>query len=418
MNLIALALVLIVAFLYNPKSFPYQLVTYFVFYDMFDGFYEDVKIYAVLRYIVPLLLIGIYTLKYNVLKRLDSIFVLLITYLLVLWIANHGDQAITSRTILSLIITLMMIPIGKHLGERDDFIAEFERRNRVLLVAIPLYIFYANMTGLAGYYTEAFSTGFLITSRMYVVPIVLFLAIHYSLTNKNKSWLVKTSDLLFILINICMLLINTRRTTLGMLAGALFIYVLFNRRLIFKMAVLVSVIVAFLIVCYPLYEERLTAQLEKRERIKDLDTYEEEPRYLETLYIIKYHQNQKELIQLLFGVKLFDTYDFGIKYFGRDRPIHSDINMIFFSTGIVGIIFFCLFFIHYFFRNNNVLAKDHRQIYYPLLIMFLMVLIPGRFIGTLTYAPLLMLILSSLKSVYHPAIYQTRKMQLKGSLTY
>ena len=34
----------------------------------------------------------------------------------------------------------------------------------------------------------------------------------------------------------------------------------------------------------------------------------------------------------------------------------------------------------------------------PKLVMFLIVLIPGRFIGTLTYAPLLMLILSAVKA--------------------
>jgi hypothetical protein len=400
MVLIALALLLIVSFLNNSKLFAYSLMVYFVFFDMFDGFYDDNKVFAAIRYIVPLSLILIYAFRYNVLKKLDFIFLLLLSYLLILWVVNSGDLLVTSRSLLSLLITLLMIPIGIHLGKRADFISDFEKYNRVLLIAIPLYIVYANIAGIGGFYTESFSTGFLVTSRMYIVPIVVFLAIHYAITNKDKSWFIRANDILFILINICIMLINTRRTALGMLIGAIFIYTLLNRRLIFKMVILIFVIIAALIVSYPLYEERLTAQLEKRERIQNLDTYEEEARYLETLYIIDYHEKRADIAKILFGVKLFDTYDFGTKYFGRDRPIHSDINMLFYSTGFIGIIIFALFVMHYFFRGNNTILKSDRQIYYPILIMFLMVLIPGRFIGTLTYAPLLMLILSSLKSGY------------------
>jgi CDP-diglyceride synthetase len=94
---------------------------------------------------------------------------------------------------------------------------------------------------------------------------------------------------------------------------------------------------------------------------------------------------------------LFDTFDFGVKYFGRDRPIHSDINMIFYSTGMVGFILFIWFFIRYFFIGNRYISNDNRKLYYPLLIIFLIVLVPGRFIGTLTYAPLLMFLLSAIK---------------------
>lgn len=401
MLLIVLVFLLIASFIYSPSRFVFSLMAYFVFFDMFDGFYEENKVFSAIRYLVPLLLIIIYCINYGILKKVDVIFLLLAAYLLTLWLVNSGDFLVTTRNLFAVFITFMMIPIGKHLGSRVDFIEEFEGYNRTLLIAIPMYIVYANIAGIGGYYTEAFSTGFLITSRMYIVPIVVFLAIHYTIANKEKHWFIKLNDILFILLNVCIMLINTRRTALGMLAGAILIYTLINRRLIFKMGVLLFIMIGVLIASYPLYEARLTAQLEKRERIQHLDTYEEEGRVLETLYLIDYHKKRGNIQELLFGVQLFDTYDFGIKYFGRDRPIHSDINMIFFSTGLVGVFLFAVFFVNYFFRGNNIILKSDRQIYYPVLIMFLMVLIPGRFISTLTYAPLLMLILSSLKSGYH-----------------
>jgi O-antigen ligase len=290
-----------------------------------------------------------------------------------------------------------MILIGRYLGERSNVINEFEKYNRLLLTSIPLYIVYANKVGIAGFYSDAFSTGFLITSRLYVIPIVVFLAIHYALSNKDKSLTIKCIDISFILINICMLLLSTRRTTLLMLAPAIMIYTFFNRRLFFKMLILLFMLVSALVISFPLYQDRLMGQLEKRERIENLNTYEEEGRYLETFYLINYHKKKGDLAQVLFGVNLFDTYSFGTRYFGRDRPIHSDINMIIFSTGIVGMFLFILFFGHYFLKGIDKIAEENKKLFFPLLFNFLIVLIPGRFIGTLTFPPLLMLLLAALK---------------------
>jgi hypothetical protein len=397
MILIVLAVCLMVGFFIKPKQFPYFLICYFVFYDMFDGFYKDDKIYSVFRYIVPLVLMFTYCFMYGVLKKLDGIFVALMGYLFMLWAINSGDPIITSRTMLSMILTLMMIPIGKHLAERDYFMQELEKYNRLLLIALPAYIIWANIAGIAGYYTDAFSTGYLITSRMYIVPMVVFMGFHYAMINKDRSWMIKAIDIVCILVNICIMLLNTRRTALGMLLGSIFIYTAFNRRLVVKMVMLVFALVMALILCYPLYEARLTAQLEKRERIQDLDTYGEEPRALETIYIMDYHEKNGDIAELMFGVKLWDTYDFGIKYFGRDRPIHSDVNMLLFSTGLFGIFMFIMFFSFYFFKRNSRIHQQNKMLYYPFLAMLFMVLLPGRFIGTLTFAPFLMLLLATLK---------------------
>lgn len=364
---------------------------------MFDGFYKEDKIFSILRYVLPIILIFFYAIKYNLLQKLDALFVGLLIYLSILWIFNSGDEVITSRNMLTLVITLMMIPIGIHLGNNSEFIIEFEKFNRVILICIPLYIVYANFIGISGFYSDSFSTGFLVTSRMYVVPIVVFLAIHYAISNNDKSWILKTVDIAFILINICILLLNTRRTTFAILAGAIIVYTMFNKRLFFKMLLMIVVLTTALIISFPLYEERLMGQLEQREKIQNLDMYEEEGRVLETKYLLDYHETNRDIGEILFGIRLFDSYDWGTSYFGRDRPIHSDINMIFFSTGLVGILLFCWFFRHYFFRQNSLISFSNKILFYPLLIIFLVVLIPGRFIGTLTYAPLLMLLMSALK---------------------
>lgn len=394
--------------------FIYVLMVFFVLFDMFDGFYKDDKIFAALRYLVPLFFISIFVIRESVIKKGDLIFVVVSLYLVVLLIFSQGDMVISAKNVLALLLTFLMIPIGRYLGKRLDFIEEFQPYNRFLLFILPVYIIFANIFNIGESYSDAFTTGFLITSRMYIVPIVVFLAIHYLVSAKERSTVAKAIDLALILVNICILIINTRRTAVGMLAAALLVYGLLNRKLVLKMAVLVVIVISTLAVSFPLYEPILTAQLEKRERIKDLETYDEEARILETFYILDHHSRRQNVSEVLFGVKLFDTYDFGMRYFGRDRPLHSDVNMVFYSTGIIGMLLFGILLLQYFLFGNGQIALENRKVYYPLLIMFLMVLLPGRFIGTLTYAPFLMLVLSSVK-VSFPA---EKEAVLDGGIRY
>lgn len=403
MALLLLAFLLVVVYLFSEKIFIYALMIFFVMFDMLDGFYEDQQIFNVMRYIVPLLLITFFVIRHAVLKKTDWLLMLLCLYMMVLLVYTSGDILVSARNLFAVIITFLMIPIGRYWAKRIDLVTEFEPYNRFLLIILPFYIILANIFKFGESYTDAFTTGFLITSRMYIVPIVLFLAIHYIVANKKQRTWIKVIDVAFIAVNIGILIVNTRRTTLGMLAAALFVYALLNPRIIPKIAMLGFLFIAALVLSYPLYEERLNTQLEKRQRIQDLDTYEEEGRYLEGFYIMDYHNRKQSINEVLFGVRLFDTGDFGLKYFGRSRPIHSDINMIFFSTGLVGLILFFLFYYKSFIYRNGKILKQSRKVYYPLLIMFLIVLLPGRFIGTLTYAPFLMLFLSAIK-FYSPAI--------------
>jgi O-antigen ligase len=345
-----------------------------------------------------LFLILFFIIKKSVLKKSDLIFLVLGLYLILLLVYSHGDILVSSKNLLAIILALLMIPVGRYIGERVDFLREFEVYNRFLLIILPIYIIICNIFGIGESYSEAFTSGFLVTSRMYIFPIVIFLAIHYVISNKDQSKVSKGIDIAFIIINILIIIINTRRTAIGMLILALLVYTILNRKIIFKMVILILFLVSTMVLSYPFYVDRLTAQLEERARILNLDTYEEEGRYVETMSIFDYYTRRQKISEILFGVKLFDTHEFGAIYFGRDRSIHSDINMILYSTGLIGIILFALFFIHYFLIGNKKIIKHNRKIYYAVLIMFLIVLIPGRFIGTLTFAPLLMFILAAVKA--------------------
>jgi hypothetical protein len=76
MILLALAFLLILVFLYDTRIFIYALMVFYVLFDMMDGFYDDEKIFAAIRYIIPLSLILVFVLKESVFKKSDFIFVL------------------------------------------------------------------------------------------------------------------------------------------------------------------------------------------------------------------------------------------------------------------------------------------------------------------------------------------------------
>ncbi|QDH80093.1 hypothetical protein FKX85_14045 [Echinicola soli] len=400
MILILLSLILIGYFIFDQKNFIYALMVFYLVFDMFDGFYKDLKIFAAIRYILPLVMVIAYIVANKAFRKGDWVFMLITLYITALLIFNPGNLILSAKTAFALIISLSMVMVGNFFGSKRDFIKEFEPYNRFMLIAIPLYLIMANVLHIGeAVYGGSFTTGFLGTSRMYIAPIIIFISIHYVLESKSSSLFLRTIDISFITLNIIFLVVITRRTSVGMLAFAIIAYAILNRKVVFKLAMVVVALLAIMILTYPLYQQQLNAQLAERERITEVDNYAEtEPRYLETIFLYQHFKNSEDPLELFFGIQLFDTIDFGIKNFGHGRSIHSDINMLFYSTGLVGMLLFLVFFLHYFVIGNNKMNAENQQVFYPLLVMLLIVLVPGRFIGTFTFAPLIIFLLSAVKA--------------------
>jgi len=397
MIIFLLAVLLIAFFIFDNKNFIFALMVFFLLFDMFDGFYKDVKIFAAIRYVVPFVLITIYAFVNKVFIKSDWVFLVFSLFLFLLLLSSPGDFVLSGKTTFSIIIAVYMLIIGRHLGETTHFMKAFEPFTRFMLLALPMYIIFVNIFKIGESYTSSFYTGFLETSRMYILPILIFVRLQYVLGDKNLSKMTKSIDFALIGFNIVVLMVTTRRTSLAMLLIAIVIYAVLNREIVFKMLAVLLLLITVLAVSFPLYEQTLNEQLARRERIQNLDTYENEGRFLETIYLWHHHKVHQNPRELFFGVQLFDTEKFGNKYFGNGRPIHSDINMVLYSTGIIGFLVFVGFFYHYLGHENGKIKSKNKQIFYPLLAMFLLVIIPGRFIGTFTFAPLLMLLLSGTK---------------------
>src|SRR5690554_5109473 len=319
MIIIFLGFLLVFSYIYDKNTFIFSLMLFFAFFDMVDGFYKDNNIFAAVRYVIPFVLIATYVLSYDVLKKSDVVFLFLFIFLTCLLILNPGDIIISAKTILSIVISLSMLLIGRQLGYQGDFIKSYEPYNRILLIAVPFYILYANIFNVGESYSNSFTTGFLETSRMYLVPIIVFMAIHYVLSKKGGNTLLKIVDTTFIGANIIILVLTTRRTSILMLLGAIIIYLILNRKVIYRMALILFVLVSCLIATYPFYESTLNAQLAERERIRQFDTYQNEGRYLESYFIYSYHRRVQNPNELFFGIQLFDSAEFGTKHFGHYR---------------------------------------------------------------------------------------------------
>ncbi|WP_200977130.1 hypothetical protein [Echinicola sp. 20G] len=413
MIIIFLGLLLMTCFIFDQKNFIFSVIIFYVVYAMFDGFYKEMKVFAAIRYILPALLLILYIIANKALRTADLIFFIVAGYLMTLLIFNHGNLIWSAKHAVAILIALMMLIVGRFMGSKIDFLKEFEPYNRFLLISIPIYIVFSNIFHIGESYSSSFTTGFLETNRMYIVPIVTFLGIQYILSEKKTTVFLKSLDITFIFVNIVIMIVTTRRTSLLLLLAGIVIYSLLNKKVIFQVLVIFVVLMAGLILAYPLYKAPLEAQLEERERIQNLESYDQEGRYLETFYLYQELKNSGSPSKLFFGIKFFDSVDFGIKYFGVGRGIHSDINFIMFSTGLVGVLLFLILIINYLIIGNAKIPRKNRQVYYPLLAMFFMVLIPGRFIANFTYAPFLMLALSALK--HGKTYYKPKKIIYKKS---
>lgn len=75
------------------------MVFYLVF-DMFDGFYKDLKVFAAIRYILPLIMVLAYIFANKAIKKSDWVFSLVALYIIALLIFNPGDFILSAKTAL------------------------------------------------------------------------------------------------------------------------------------------------------------------------------------------------------------------------------------------------------------------------------------------------------------------------------
>jgi len=88
-------------------------------------------------------------------------------------------------------------------------------------------------------------------------------------------------------------------------------------------------------------QQRFNARSTERNLIQN------ENRYKETFYVAEEMSNST-MFNVLFGNEAFNSKYVMRKYFGRERQLHVDYNILIHGTGIIGLLFYLyLFYIYY-----------------------------------------------------------------------
>ena len=274
----------------------------------------------------------------------SNIFIFLFLCYLLILIPFSSNPFNTFRIYLQVSVSLLMFPVSYFIFNR---LKDWKKLNNSMIWIMLIIVINTLIGSIFGfgrrYYTqdEDFLTGFLYGSRLYpgsIALILLPLILPLIQKRKYKLLVYILSFSVFII-----LVLSMRRTAFLIVLVGYFIYFIFS----VKKKTLLFGILGFICIFYislPIFNNILTTRFEARKERFQLNFYESEGRYIETILVFNDFKSF-ELIKKLFGTELFNSPgNFGEGVLGG-RQIHSDILVLIHGSGVVGLVLYLL--VHY-----------------------------------------------------------------------
>lgn len=240
------------------------------------------------------------------------------------------------------------------------FSLQYEMLRKMILymsIITILNIIIANIfkLGWAGYSEDVgFYTGGIVSNMWYILGLIVLSSIALIYQKRQNLYFIITS-----LIILGILIIAFRRSAyiiLGISGISALLFLKFKMQSI-RVLIVFGVISIFILPEFTaLFEKQYDARTKTFEK-----GLEEETRLKESKEIWTERFEKSPLFILLFGEKPFITAEnYGAGDFG-DRPLHVDINIVFFSTGLIGLILYFLFYYKIFWTYNQIRKKLLRK---------------------------------------------------------
>ncbi|RYD75432.1 MAG: hypothetical protein EOP53_16480, partial [Sphingobacteriales bacterium] len=184
-----------------------------------------------------------------------------------------------------------------------------------------------------------FYTGGIISNMWYIPALTLLAAIAVLyFDHKGSNVFLSVASMLVLLI----LIVALRRSAYIILAISIIGALLFLK-INLKIIRVGLVFVLLIGMASPFFVTIFTKQLEARHKTFDKGV-DEESRVKETTELWNERINAPSAFTFLFGGKPFNSIgNYGNGSFG-DRPLHVDLNIVFFSAGFVGLLLYCIFY--------------------------------------------------------------------------
>ena len=197
-----------------------------------------------------------------------------------------------------------------------------------------------------------FYTGGIISNMWYIPALILSATIAVLNFHQRGPTLFLSIASIVILMILIVALRRSAYIILVISAVSALIFLKLNLKVIRIAAVFLVLIALSSLVFLPILER----QIEARNKTFDKGV-EEESRFKETTVLWTERLEATSTFTFLLGEKPFNsTGNYGKGSFG-DRPLHVDMNIIFFSAGFVGLVLYSIFYISIFIRYLILLNK-------------------------------------------------------------
>ncbi len=251
-------------------------------------------------------------------------------------------------------ISIMMIPIGVYLGNNDNYVIFKIVFWLLLLLIINYGIAQFLKIGNSLYDADSFYSG----GATATTPVIIALCVLVLLNGLNTGRLsyYQIINILVISISVFIVLLSLKRgAILAMGSGLIFYFIFSSNRTILSFRMLfIGVALLFILSQYfDDFNKRLDARTTER------NSLENENRYKETFFILNEIENSS-VINLLFGKEAFNSKKVMRKYFGRERQLHVDYNVLLHGTGFIGLVMYLVIFFRLFLHSRfyNLIVKD------------------------------------------------------------
>ena len=312
--------------------------------DMIMIFFPDLKSQTGLARTAFLLFIIIYFfVLYGLEKtRYNIILLFYLLFILILTLQTSDLQESLIDGFLKISMSFLMIPIGMQMGKTKN-VKITKSLYFVIFILIVNYIFsQIYKIGVSTYHEDSFYQG----GASVTAPIIIgsILLVFFNAYNTKRLVYSKVLNLIIISIAIFIILISMKRgAILGFFVGAL-VYILISSK---KTGTVIRLCIVALGLFMFSSEYSDTLQQRFNARSTERNLIQNENRYKETFYVAEEMSNST-MFNVLFGNEAFNSKYVMRKYFGRERQLHVDYNILIHGTGIIGLLFYLyLFYIYY-----------------------------------------------------------------------
>ncbi len=233
---------------------------------------------------------------------------------------------------LKISLSFFMIPIGIQLGliKKNALIKPIILL--ILLLLINYLLSQIFKLGVSIYDEDSFYTG----GATAAAPVIIATGLLVIFNAFNKKTLPYNNIIIATIVaaSIFVILLSVKRGAILSLFVALIIYLMFSGK---KLTTLIRIVFIGMILLVILnynsdvLEKRIEARSTERNELQN------EGRYRETFFVID-ELKSYSLLNILFGKEAFNSGVVMKKYFGRERRLHVDYNILLNGTGIFGLL--------------------------------------------------------------------------------